>query len=144
MTAPFTGKKKMVDKSFVLDTSALMAFIEQEQGAERVRDILLNQSIILPWLSILEVVYVSQRELGEEEALMRYALLKKLNAEIIWNADEALLLQAARIKSSHTLSLADSVIAAIAVQNHATLIHKDPEYEQLQGVVEMEVLPYKK
>jgi predicted nucleic acid-binding protein len=90
------------------------------------------------------VVYITRRELGEEEALMRYALLKKINAKIIWNTDEALLLQAARIKSSHALSLADSVIAAIASQNNATLLHKDPEYEQLQGVVEMEILPYKK
>ncbi|MBK8617669.1 MAG: PIN domain-containing protein [Anaerolineales bacterium] len=134
----------MADKSFVLDTSALMAFIEQEEGAERVRDILRGESIIIPWLSILEIVYISQRELGEEEALTRYALLKKLDAEIIWEADEALLLNAARIKSTHSLSLADSVIAAIATQHNAILIHKDPEYEQLQNVVEMEKLPYKK
>ena len=144
MTAPSTGRKKMADKSFVLDTSALMAFIEQEEGAERVRDILRGESIIIPWLSILEIVYISQRELGEEEALTRYALLKKLDAEIIWEADEALLLNAARIKSTHSLSLADSVIAAIATQHNAILIHKDPEYEQLQNVVEMEKLPYKK
>ncbi len=134
----------MADKSFVMDTSALMAFIEQEEGAERVRDILRGESIIIPWLSILEIVYISQRELGEEEALTRYALLKKLDAEIIWEADEALLLNAARIKSAHSLSLADSVIAAIATQHNAILIHKDPEYEQLQNVVEMEKLPYKK
>jgi predicted nucleic acid-binding protein len=134
----------MADKSFVLDTSALMAFIEKEEGSERVRDILLGKSIIIPWLSILEIVYISQRELGEEEALMRYALLKKLDAKVIWDADEALLLNAARIKSTHSLSLADSVIAAIATQHKAILIHKDPEYEQLQGVVEMEILPYKK
>ena len=134
----------MADKSFVLDTSALMAFIEQEEGAERVRDILRGESIIIPWLSILEIVYISQRELGEEEALTRYALLKKLDAEIIWEADEALLLNAARIKSTHSLSLAYSVIAAIATQHNAILIHKDPEYEQLQNVVEMEKLPYKK
>ncbi len=134
----------MAVKPFVLDTSALMAFIEKEQGAERVRDILLNKSTIIPWLSILEIVYISQRELGEEEALTRYALLKKLNAKVIWDADEALLLHAARIKSSHSLSLADSVIAAITTQHNAVLLHKDPEYEQLQGVVEMEILPYKK
>ena len=134
----------MAGKSFVLDTSALMAFIEKEEGAERVRDILLGESIIIPWLSILEIVYISQRELGEEEALTRYALLKKLNANIIWDADEALLLNAARIKSTHSLSLTDSVIAAITTQHKATLLHKDPEYEQLQGAVEMEILPYKK
>jgi len=128
----------------VLDTSALMAFIEREEGSERVRDILLSKSIIIPWLSLLEIVYISQRELGEEEALTRYALLKKLDAKIIWDADEALLLNAARIKSTHSLSLADSVIAAITTQHNAILLHKDPEYEQLQGVVDMEILPYKK
>jgi len=128
----------------VLDTSALMAFIEKEEGSERVRDILLSKSIIIPWLSLLEIVYISQRELGEEEALTRYALLKKLDAKIIWDADEALLLNAARIKSTHSLSLADSVIAAITTQHNAILLHKDPEYNQLQGVVDMEILPYKK
>jgi predicted nucleic acid-binding protein len=134
----------MTDKTFVLDTSALMTFIEQEDGAERVRDILLHQAIIIPWLSLLETVYISQRELGEEEALTRYALLKQLHAKIIWEADEALLLNAARIKSTHRLSLAGAVIAAIAFQNKATLLHKDPEYEPLLDLVDMEILPYKK
>jgi len=69
----------MAGKSFVLDTSALMTFIEKETGAERVRDVLLKQTIIIPWLSILETVYISQRELGEEEALTRYALLSRAN-----------------------------------------------------------------
>ncbi len=128
----------MAGKSFVLDTS------EQEAGAERVREVILKNSIIIPWLSILEVVYISQRELDEEEAVTRYALLKKLDANIIWDADEALLLNAARIKSTHSLSLTDSVIAAIATQHKAILLHKDPEYEPLQDVVEMEILPYKK
>ena len=134
----------MAGKSFVLDTSALMSFIEKEEGAERVRDILLSKSIILPWLSILEIVYISQRELGEEEALTRYALLKKLNAKVVWDADEALLLNAARIKSTHSLSLADSIIAAITTQYDAVLLHKDPEYEPLQDILDMEILPYKK
>lgn len=134
----------MPSKSFVLDTSALMAFIEREEGAERVKDVILNNSIIIPWLTILETVYISQRELGEEEAVTRYALIKKLDAEIIWNVDEALLLNAARIKATHSLSLADSVIAAIANQHEAVLLHKDPEYKTLQDVIEMEILPYKK
>jgi len=134
----------VADKSFVLDTSALMTFIEKEEGAERVREVLLKKSIIIYWLSIMETVYISQRELGEEEALTRYALLKKLNARIIWDADESLLLNAARIKSTHSLSLADSVIAAFTAQHKAILLHKDPEYEPLQDVLEMEILPYKK
>ena len=134
----------MADNSFVLDTSALMAFIEKEEGAERVREVLLKKSIIIHWLSIMETVYISQRELGEEEALTRYALLKKLNARIIWDADEAFLLNAAKITSTHSLSLEDSVIAATATQNKGILLHKGPGYELLQDVLEMEILPYKK
>jgi len=134
----------MASDPFVLDTSALMTFIEKEEGAERVREILLKNSIIIHWLSILETVYIAQRELGEEEALTRYALLRKLNAKIIWDADESLLLNAAHIKSTHSLSLADSVIAAIANQQNAILLHKDPEYEPLQDVIKMEILPDKK
>ena len=134
----------MADKAFVLDTSALMVFIEKEAGAERVREVLLKKSVIIHWLSIMEAVYISQRELGEEEAVTRYALLKKLNAKIIWDADEALLLHAARIKATHNISLADSVIAAVATQHEAILLHKDPEYVPLKDVLEMEILPYKK
>jgi predicted nucleic acid-binding protein len=134
----------MANKSFVIDTSALMAFIEKEEGADRVRDIIRKELIIIPWLTILETVYISQRELGEEESITRYALIKKMDAKIIWEADEAILLNAAKIKANHSLSLADSVIAAITNQKKAILIHKDPEYETLQGVIEMEILPYKK
>ncbi len=133
----------MPDETFVLDTSALMAFIEKEEGAERVKDVLRHNPIILPWIALLEVVYISRRELGEEEALTRYALLKQLKARIIWEADETLMITASRFKASNKVSLADSIIAAFAVLNKATLLHKDPEYEALQGQVEMEALPYK-
>jgi len=133
----------MPDEAFVLDTSALMAFIEKEEGAERVKDVLRHNPIILPWIALLEVVYISHRELGEEEALTRYALLKQLKAKIIWEADETVMITASRFKASNKVSLADSIIAAFAVLNKATLLHKDPEYEALQGQVEMEALPYK-
>ena len=133
----------MTNKIFVLDTSALMTFIEQEDGAERVREIILHQQILIPWLAVLEVVYISHRELGESEAMTRYAMLKRLNGKIIWDADESVLLTAARLKANHRLSFADSVIASFAIQNQATLLHKDPEYDALKGQVEMETLPYK-
>ncbi len=133
----------MADKPFVTDTSALMAFIEKEDGAERVKYVLSHCSIIVPWIVVLELVYISQRELGEEEALVRYALLRQLNIKIIWDANETILVTAARFKASNKISLADSIIAAIASLNNATLLHKDPEYEALIGQVDLEALPYK-
>lgn len=133
----------MANRPFVLDTSALMAFIELEDGAERVRQVIYEETIVIPWLCLLEVVYITRRELGEAESQLRYALLKALEAAFIWQADEAILLTAARFKAEKRLSLADAVIAAIAVQQAGVLLHKDPEYVTLAGLVEMEALPYK-
>ena len=57
--------------------------------------------------------------------------------------NEALLMRAAKLKGQNRLSFADAVIAAYAIQNNAILVHKDPEYEALAGIFEMEILPYK-
>ena len=37
----------------------------------------------------------------------------------------------------------DAVVAAFAIRNNAVLIHKDPEFEVLAGLLPMEPLPYK-
>jgi predicted nucleic acid-binding protein len=133
----------MANNLFVLDTSALITFIEKEPGAERVRQVIREETIIIPWIVLLEVVYISERELGKLEAHTRYAMLKSLNARFLWEADESTLLTAANIKSHHRLSLADSIIAAITIQHHATLLHKDPEYTCLHSKLMLEPLPFK-
>ena len=46
------------------------------------------------------------------------------------------------LKTEHHVSLADAVVAAFALQHHAILIHKDPEFEALAGFLPMEALPY--
>jgi predicted nucleic acid-binding protein len=73
----------------------------------------------------------------------RLALLKKLPVEIIWQHDEPALLQASRFKAENRISLADALIAALASRLDAVLVHKDPEFEALTGVVDLEALPYK-
>jgi ribonuclease VapC len=128
---------------FVLDTSALLTLIEDEDGAERVDQVLRKEQVWLPWLVLLEATYITRRERGEAEADRRYALLKQLPATILWEADEPVLLIAARIKASHRLSLADSIIAAYAVHQNGILLHKDPEFEALAGQVVLETLPFK-
>jgi len=39
--------------------------------------------------------------------------------------------------------LADTIIAACAMQQNAVLLHKDPQFEALAGQVGLEALPYK-
>jgi predicted nucleic acid-binding protein len=130
-------------KRYLLDTSALLTLIENEDGADRVESILRERDALLPCLALLEVHYITRQERGQGEADRRYSLLKDLPCEILWHFDEPVLLTAARFKASHRLSLADSIIAAFAQRQNAILVHKDPEYEALAEVVELEALPYK-
>jgi predicted nucleic acid-binding protein len=128
---------------YVLDTSAVMTLIEDEEGADRIDQILRTEQVWIPWLVLLEVNYITRQENGEAEADRRYALMKQLQVTISWEADEPTLLTAARIKAKYRLSLADAIIAAFAIQVKATLVHKDPEFEPLADLLSLEALPYK-
>jgi predicted nucleic acid-binding protein len=128
---------------YLLDTSALLTLIEDEPGSDRVEEVLKAASILLPWPVLMETYYITLQEKGRAEADRRYALLRQLRVEILWAMDEPILLTAARLKAEHHVSLADAVVAAFAIRNNAVLIHKDPEFDALAGLLAMEAIPYK-
>lgn len=128
---------------YLLDTSALMALLENEAGADQVQDLLLQQECLLSALSLVEVTYITQQEKGEDEAHMRYALLTQTGAHIVWHLDEATVLTAARLKAKNKISFADAMIAACAIQQNAVLVHKDPEFECLAAELSLQPLLYK-
>ncbi|MDO8720807.1 MAG: PIN domain-containing protein [Syntrophales bacterium] len=131
------------DSVYLLDTSALLTFIEDEDGSGRVEEVLRREGTLLPWPVLMETYYISLREEGRAEADRRYALIRHLEAKILWDMNEQILLIAARLKAEHHVSLADAIVAAYAIQHKAVLIHKDPEFEALVGLLPMEALPYK-
>jgi len=47
------------------------------------------------------------------------------------------------IKATKTMSFADCCIAGLAKFKQATLVHKDPEYEQMEDEMKQFKLPYK-
>jgi predicted nucleic acid-binding protein len=126
-----------------LDTSALLTLIEDEDGGARVEQVIREENCLIPWVALLETTYITRQERGEGEAEHRYALIKQLPVTILWDMDEPTLLTAAKIKANHHLSLADAIIVAYAMRNKAVLIHKNPEFEVLSGIVWLESLPYK-
>jgi predicted nucleic acid-binding protein len=128
----------------LLDTSAILTLLEDEEGAQRIESLLRREEILLPFLALLETYYITLQEQSEDVADRRYALLKQLPANILWNVDEPTLLTAGRLKASYRLSLADALIAAFAVRHRAVLVHKDPEMAALSKIVQLETLPYKK
>jgi predicted nucleic acid-binding protein len=132
---------------YVLDTSALLTLIEDEAGAEQVQELLEKAqhgevSLLFSFMSFMEVYYISLQERGLMEAQERTRLLAALPVLRV-ESSEKLGVQAGALKSAHRLSVADAWIAALAQERNATLVHKDPEFEQVEAVVKVIKLPYK-
>jgi len=88
----------------------------------------------------MELFYTAMRAKGEDAAVRLVALVKAWPLEWVY-PDEKMLLQAGRLKASHRLSVADALVAAVARMRGATLVHKDPELENLRGQFELLSLP---
>lgn len=130
-------------RAFVLDASALFALIADEPGADRVEELLRNERVLLPFVTGLEVYYVTLQERSEDEAERRLVLMHQLPAVWLDRVTREVLVTAGRFKAQHRLSLADALIAGFAAEAGAVLVHKDPEYEALAASVPQERLPYK-
>lgn len=132
---------------YVLDTSAIFAFTDQEEGAAEIEK-LLNTAranrcpIGVCAISLMELYYATLREEGEDEAARLVALVKAWPVTWVY-PDEKTLLQAGRLKASYRLAVADALIAAAARLHEATLVHKDPELEALADEVTLLNLPFK-
>ncbi len=133
----------MSNSAFLLDTSAILTFLEDENGAERVERLLRREETLLPFTVLLETYYITLQEHPEDVAEWRYALLKQLPVTFLWNMDEPTLFTAGRLKARFRISLADAINAAFAIEHDAILVHKDPEFETLAQLVSQESLPYK-
>lgn len=131
---------------WLLDTSALLTLRDDEPGAERVAGLLSGaalgeQRCYACFISLMEVYYRVWKD--ENEAAGHAAYQQCLTLPLEWVHESPTLLErAAAIKALYPLSLADAWIAAATLETEATLVHKDPEFEGVPGLIE-ERLPYK-
>ena len=133
---------------FLLDTSAILALTDREEGWEAVASLLQEAvagqcQLECCAASLMELYYITIREQSEEAAAELVATLKSWPVRWIY-PDERLFLLAGRIKALHQLSFADALIAATAKLHGATLVHKDPEIEALGAELEQRTLPFKR
>jgi predicted nucleic acid-binding protein len=134
-----------VDK-FVLDTSALLTYIEDEDGADQLEAYLglalSNQiELFVSTVSLIEIFYITIQEQGQLIASERLQLLKVLPFTIA-DVEQSSIEAIGELKAIHRVSFADACIAGLAVTQKAILVHKDPEFEQLKTLNQI-ALPYK-
>lgn len=137
----------MVDRNVVLDTSAVVALLCDEAGADTVEGYL-NQAkkgrlwLGLSFATVAEVFSSATKKEGKDRAEFYVAVIKSWPVEWVHSSDE-LCLSAGMLKARYRISFADAFIAATAIHHDAVLVHKDPEFEALKAVLRMESLPYK-
>ncbi|MBA3947695.1 MAG: PIN domain-containing protein [Herpetosiphonaceae bacterium] len=132
---------------YLFDTSAWLTLIEDEQGADTVQNLLVQAGqgtvlVLTSFKSFMEVYYISLQEGGEAVAQERLRLMSILPVTRVESNDQSGLL-AAEFKAQHRLSVADAWIAGLAQERGAILVHKDPEFEQVESGVKVLKLPYK-
>lgn len=128
-------------KAYVLDTWAVIAYLEDEPSGEQVEELIAsaNEEQIPIYMSVVnvgEVWYTFAREISEEEADASVKALRDLRIQFE-DADWTLTQEAARFKSQNKMSYADAFAAALAKTKKADLVTGDGEFKPLDGEIKI-------
>lgn len=132
---------------YLLDTSALFTLRYNEEGSDQVTKILKEAQsercvAYISFMTLMEIFYWIYKKEGKGTALQTLLEIKTLPIQRV-DLSDAILVGAGELKANYSISLADSWIAATAINKEATLVHKDPEFDQLKGRLPLKSLPYK-
>jgi len=131
---------------YVMDACALIAFLNEEPGAEVVEGIFKavsagDASIVMHKLNLLEVYYELFRKYGKDTADDLLELPKELPFHIQPEITDAVLQEAGRLKASYRISLAVSIALAEAVVSNSSLLTSD--HHEFDVVEKSESLKFK-
>jgi len=122
-------------KRYVLDSYAMIAYFEDELGADRVAQVL-NQLIkgkAKGFMSVVnwgEVYYNTLREQGVSEAEKATLQLDKFPIQIV-DVNKELAYEAAKLKGEFRIAYADCFAVALSVKLNADLVTGDPDFKKL-------------
>lgn len=123
----------------VLDSYALLAYVEEEEGAGAVQDVLGGadtgtQRVLMTAVNLGEVLYILLRTKEDRVARETLAAVEQLPIEII-AADRDISLAAAELKAAHPVAYADCFAAALALKNAGSVLTGDPEFKRFEPAV---------
>lgn len=129
---------------YVLDSFALLAYLEGESAAPYIREILeqatQGQAVIsLSSINLGECLYIVEREQGLPEAQAVISAVEQLPIQIV-DVDRAQVFAAAHIKASYPISYADAFATALTQEQSAILLTGDPEFSHVQHLITIDWL----
>ncbi|RLD60435.1 MAG: type II toxin-antitoxin system VapC family toxin [Bacteroidetes bacterium] len=112
--------------NYTLDACALIAYLQEEEGAEKVKTILKNPSnLILMHAINFGEVYYDALKVSKNKANHLFMIIEKLPIKIIWNIDKQLIEHAGSFKVDFKMSYADSFVLSTAKINNAHVVSSD-------------------
>jgi len=134
-----------VNRKKLLDSFALLAYLNEEPGFEKVRDVLANaqksgNAVLMNEINVGETYYILFRSRGSEKAeYFLDTILAGLPIVRVPNNFEHVI-DAARIKAEYPLSFSDCFAVATARREKATVLTDDPEFRKVEHLVNIEWL----
>jgi predicted nucleic acid-binding protein len=123
-------------KRYVLDSYAMIAYFEDEPGADRVAQVLkqLIKRKAKGFMSVVnwgEVYYNTMREQGISEAEKVILQLDKFPIQIV-DVNKELAYEAAKLKGEFRIAYADCFAVALSVKLGAAVVTGDPDFKKLR------------
>jgi len=132
---------------YVLDSFALLAYLEGEAGKSRVKALLHGAesgkySVYISLINLGEVLYIIEREKDLHVAQRTLAAVDQLPLQIV-PVSRAAVLAAAHVKACYPISYADAFAVSTAQDYHCVLLTGDPEFcaVEADGLIAVEWLP---
>lgn len=122
-------------KTYVLDASALFAFLQNTSAGPKVNELLKqatrgNARILMSAVNYGEVYGRILRDHGVNQALTAIYAISPLPIEVLEVASLRAI-QAANVKAKYRLYYADSFAAALAIEHKGTLVTSDSDFRKL-------------
>jgi predicted nucleic acid-binding protein len=123
-------------RAAVLDSYALIAYLEREEGYEEVAKIFdecvaKDREVFICVINWGEVIYHALRAGGEKTATLAEDAMRAVPMQIV-EANKELTLQAAHLKATNKMSYADCFAAALAIKRKCELVTGDKEFKQVE------------
>ncbi|MGD0959744.1 MAG: PIN domain-containing protein [Methylomonas sp.] len=113
---------------YLLDACALIALLNDENGADKVESLLNgSEPVLMSAINMLEVAYDAVRRSGgnTDAASLCLQLAQNEGIEVLWALSEPDWLAAARWKARGRLSLADAIALAVSETRKLKLVSAD-------------------
>jgi len=115
---------------YILDACALLAFLNDEEGAEKIDELLVQSttgdvSVSMSIINLLEVYYGELRDKGAEIAQIVLDMVQYYSITIINTVSEQAFREAARLKAAYKISLADCIGLATAIEHSGLFVSSD-------------------